>query len=200
MQNFRQSFKMILFMTFLTGIIYPIIVLLIANLTMPWNAQGSIILDGNRPRGSRLIGQKFNDNRYFWGRPSAVNYSALPSGASNLGPTSAKLREEIQDRRFKIAEAHNIQDLGSIPIGLICASASGIDPHISLEAAYFQLARVAQARSMTSEDMKLKIQEMIENNSIKPIGRLFGVQHVNVLMLNLALDAFEEQLKKEENG
>ena len=159
MQNFWQSLKMILFMIVLTGSIYPIIILLVANLTMPWKAQGSLIKKGDNAIGSKLIGQKFNSERYFWGRPSAVNYSTLPSGASNLGPTSAKLRETIQQRRFKIAQAHNIQDLTLVPIGLVCASASGIDPHIKLDIAYFQLERVVQARSMTSEDMKLKIQK-----------------------------------------
>lgn len=200
MQHYRQSFKMILFMSVLTGFIYPMIVLLVANLTMPWKAQGSIIINENKPIGSELIGQKFSDNRYFWGRPSAVNYSTLPSGASNLGPTSAKLHDEIQERRVKIAQAHNLQDLGSIPIELICASASGIDPHISLETAYFQLERIAQSRDMTSENMRFKIQEMIGTLSHLSIVRFFGVPHVNVLLLNLALDAFEEQLKKEESG
>lgn len=193
MKIFLQSFKMIILMTLMTGILYPIIILLIANLTMPWKAQGSLIRRDGHVIGSNLIGQKFSSNRYFWGRPSAVNYETLHSGASNLGPTSAKLQQMIQKRRFKMAQAQGIQDLSLVPIELITASASGIDPHISFSAAYFQLARVAKARSMNSENLKLKIEEMIHNNTDKPIGKFFGVPHVNVLMLNLALDQYEEQ-------
>lgn len=193
MQIFRQSCKMILMMTFLTGIVYPIIITFFAALTMPWNAQGNLILKENTLVGSRLIGQDFHSEKYFWGRPSAVNYSTVPSGASNLGPTSAKLKQEIEQRRFKIAQAHNIQNLSLVPIELICASGSGIDPHISLETAYFQIGRVAKARNMTSNDMQYKILELINNNLDRPLGKLFGLPHVNVLILNLALDEFQKR-------
>lgn len=189
MKLFLQSLKMILFMTLLTGIIYPVTLLLIANLTMPWKAQGSIIKRSEKKIGSKLIGQQFTSDRYFWGRPSAVDYATLPARASNLGPTSAKLQDLIEQRRFKIAQAHNIRDLSLIPIELVCSSGSGVDPHISFNAAYFQLARVAKARSMTVN----KIQEMIHNSVDQPRGKLFGVPYVNVLLLNLALDEYQEQ-------
>lgn len=193
MQYFWHSLKMLIFMILLTGVIYPVILLLMANLTMPWLAQGSIIEKNHKVVGSRLIGQQFTSDSYFWGRPSAVHNSTMPAGASNLGPTSAKLKNEIEQRRIKIAQAHNIQDLSSIPIELLCASGSGIDPHISIDTAYFQLARVARARSMSGEEMEFKIHEMILNNIDKPIGKLFGRPYVNVLALNLALDEFQGQ-------
>jgi potassium-transporting ATPase KdpC subunit len=189
--NFLQSFKMLLVMAVLTGLIYPLLLVFISHLTMPWAAQGSIVLKNEKAIGSKLIGQQFTSKRYFWSRPSAVNYSTLPAGGSNLGPTSAKLQNIIQQRRIKIAQAHKIQDLSNVPIELVCASASGIDPHISLDTAYFQLARVAEARDLISEALKLEIVGIIQQSLDKPIGKIFGSPHVNVLMLNLALDEFE---------
>lgn len=193
MQSFWQALKLIFFMTLLTGVIYPLIILLSANLTMPWKAQGSIIMLGNKDIGSKLIGQKFSSNRYFWGRPSAVNYATLPSGASDLGPTSAKLKKILEQRRFNVAQVHSKQDLSLVPTELICASCSGIDPHISLGTAYFQIDRILKERYQSNEEMKSKIQEMIYNNMDKPIGRLFGSPNVNVLLLNLALDEYDAQ-------
>ncbi len=179
-------------MTLLTGIIYPLIITFFAALTMPWRAQGSLIDKDNKVIGSKLIGQKFQSKLYFWGRPSAVDYATLPAGASNLGPTSAKLRELIEQRRVKVAQAHNVQDLSLVPIELVCASGSGIDPHISVAAAYFQLERIIKARSITNIDMQNKIRELINRNLDRPIGKFFGLPIVNVLMLNLALDEFLE--------
>lgn len=195
MKIFWQSLKMILFMALVTGFIYPLILLFIANLTMPWKAQGSLLQKDDITIGSKLIGQKFTSNSYFWGRPSAVDYATLPARASNLGPTSARLKEIIQQRRFNLAQIHNIRDLSLVPIEMICSSGSGIDPHISLHAAYFQLERVANARSISTSDENLmqKMQELIESSLDKPAGRFFGVPQVNVLMLNLALDDLEAQ-------
>lgn len=181
-------------MTLLTGVFYPLVILLCANLTMPWKAQGSIIKFNNHDIGSKLIGQNFNSKNYFWGRPSALNYTTLPASASNLGPTSAKLKKMLEERRFIVAQAHNIQDLSQVPIELICSSGSGIDPHISFKTAVFQLERVLKERYPSAiADMKLKIEEMIYNSIEKPIGRLFGAPNVNVLLLNLELDAYDKQ-------
>ncbi|QLH36405.1 MAG: potassium-transporting ATPase subunit C [Parachlamydiaceae bacterium] len=99
-------------------------------------------------------------------------------------------------RRLKIAQAHQIQDLSSVPVELICASGSGIDPHINIETAYFQIPRIMKARSITGDKNKLKIYEMIHNSIDKPVGRLFGIPHVNVLILNLKLDEFQRELEK----
>lgn len=194
MKILYQSIKMIVLMTLLTGVVYPLSILLIAHLTMPWQAQGSLIYQNDLIVGSQLIGQKFENKRYFWGRPSAVQYDTLPAGASNLGPTSAKLRNLIRMRRIHVAQAHDITDLTSVPVELITASASGIDPHINFNSAYFQINRIAKARSM--ETHKQKIEELINLYADKPIGKLFGAPHVNVLMLNLALDHYEKQMKQ----
>ncbi len=195
MQIFWQSLKMVICMTVLTGFIYPLVILMIANLTMPKRAQGSIIYHNEKPIGSKLVGQQFTSDRYFWGRPSTVNYATLPAAASNLGPTSTKLQVLIQKRRFRIAQAHGIQNLSLIPTELICASGSGIDPHISLGTAYFQLARVAKARALNGNAMVLKIEELINNSIDKSYSKLFGERYVNVLMLNLKLDEFAKENK-----
>jgi len=197
MKSFWDSLKMLLWMTVLTGLIYPLGILLIVQLSMPKRSNGSLIKLNDQIIGSKLIGQKFESDRYFWPRPSASDYSAYPAKASHLGPTSAKLMKLIQERRFKLAKSHETKDLSTIPIELLCASASGIDPHISKRAAYFQIARVINARGM-SDSMKLEIEELISKNLDKPIGRFFGEPCVNVFMLNLALDAFEKQ--KDSNG
>lgn len=188
MKLFGTTLKLFIFMILLTGVIYPTILLLVANLTMPWKAQGSLLYEDEKAIGSRCIGQNFTDARYFWGRPSAVDYQTLPAEASNLGPTNSKLKEEIKKRRINLAQTHNVKDLSLVPIELICASGSGIDPHISQRSAYFQVSRVAQARKMSKE----KIEELIYESLDKPIGRLFGVPHVNVLVLNIALDHYQK--------
>lgn len=192
MKTCLLALKLLILMAFLTGFVYPMVVLLLANLTMPWKAQGSTLhLDGKLV-GSHLIGQQFSDVRYFWPRPSATNYNTLPSAASNLGPTSKKLKEEIDRRRIKLAQAHNIQDLSLVPLELICASGSGLDPHISLGTAYFQVARVAKARNMSKD----KVEEYIQASLDKPLGKLFGAPHVNVLVLNMNLDLYQLSLNK----
>lgn len=190
----KASIKLFLLMSLLLGVLYPLSITFIANLTMPRKSQGQLLHSNGKVIGSKLIGQKFTHPQYFWPRPSAVDYETLPSGASNFGPTSQKLHDKIQERRLKIAQAHPLQDPLAIPSELLCTSASGIDPHISLSTAYFQLARVAQARSMTREDMINKIKELIHQNLDIPVGRLFGEPHVNVLMLNLALDRLQNNL------
>ncbi|OJV11684.1 MAG: hypothetical protein BGO14_09195 [Chlamydiales bacterium 38-26] len=177
-------------MTLLLGIIYPYSILYIVNMTMPRRSAGSLIYIDNQLRGSKLIAQKFNQNIYFWPRPSSVDYNTLPAGGSHLGPISARLAKQIQERRRKIAEQHQVNDLSLIPDEMVCASASGIDPHISLTNAYFQLERVAKARSWDSMEMKIKIKQLIYQNLDKPLGRLFGKPYVNVLKLNIALDNF----------
>lgn len=193
MQIFWQSLKMIVLMTLITGFIYPMILFFMIHLSFPWKAHGSLIEHNGSLVGSKLIGQKFTSQHYFWGRPSAVDYSTLPSGASNLGPTSHKLKQLIQQRRKEMAQAHKIQDLALVPIELICASGSGLDPHISFGTAYFQLSRVAQARGMTSDEMRLKIEKIIHSSVDKPFGKFFGRSYVNVLMLNLALDKLHKE-------
>ena len=138
-------------MTFLTGIIYPLFMTGIAQIAFPAKANGSLILKDDKIAGSELIGQKFDSSIYFWSRPSAIDYNPIPSGASNLGPTSDKLKKQVEDRRRLFAAKNSITDANAIPKEMIFASGSGIDPDISPEAAYLQLDRVAKARKYNNK-------------------------------------------------
>lgn len=177
MNSFKTAVKMFIFMTILTGIVYPLVITGIAQLTMPSLANGSLIQRGDRIIGSALIAQQTTDDRYFWPRPSAIDYDPLkPSGGSNLGPTSLKLKETVEERKQKVG--------GQAPAELLYASGSGIDPHVSMETAYFQMPRVAKARSMNEPELKNWIDSLTE-------GRQFGFlgpRYVNILLLNQTLD------------
>jgi K+-transporting ATPase ATPase C chain len=183
---FRPAITLFLLFTLLTGAIYPVAITVLAQTIFPHRANGSILEPNGQAIGSELIGQQFDDPRYFWGRPSAtekVPYDAALSSGSNLGPTNDDLLNKIKERVEAIRQAH--PDLtGPIPADLVTASASGLDPHISPAAAQFQVTRVAKVRSMSKD----RIQELINANTE---GREFGVlgePRVNVLRLNLALD------------
>lgn len=177
MNAFKTAVKVFIFMTVLTGLIYPLLIMGIAQLTMPILAHGSLIQKGDKTIGSSLIAQKTTDNRYFWPRPSAVDYDPLkPSGGSNLGPTSQKLKEAIEERKQKVGV--------QAPSELLCASGSGLDPHITLETAYFQIPRVGNARSINDAELKNLVDQLSEG---KQLGFL-GARYVNVLSLNQALD------------
>lgn len=164
------SIRMLLWMMFVTGIVYPLVVTLISFATMKNTASGSMV----STVGSKLIAQEFTSDRFFWPRPSAVNYNPLSSGGSNLSVTSAELKKLVALRRAKFVTAH-------VPQELLFASASGLDPHISPECAYFQIDRVAHARGI---DKKI-IQNLVESHIERPF---FGKPCVNVLVLNLALE------------
>lgn len=169
----KTALKMFLFMTLLTGAIYPLLLTLVAQVTMPLKANGSLVHKDDKIAGSVLIAQKFSDTKYFWPRPSAIEYQPIPSGGSNLGPTSLKLKEKIKERKKYYGE--------NAPADLLYASGSGLDPHISLQAAYFQLDRIAKARSISSEKLKEIVDSHVE-------GKLFKHKYVNVLILNQVLD------------
>lgn len=177
MNKFRIAVRIFIFMTLLTGVIYPFFITLIAQLTMPKLSNGSLLQKESQTLGSLLIAQNTVNDRYFWPRPSAINYNPInPSGGSNLGPTSQKLKEMIEARKLKIGN--------QAPPELIYASGSGLDPHISLEAAYFQMPKVANARGINETELKKLIDSLIEG---KQLGFL-GPHYVNVLLLNQALD------------
>ena len=137
--------------------------------------------------GSELIGQKFDSSIYFWSRPSAIGYNPIPSGASNYGPTSDTLKKQVTARRILFAEKNSITDITTIPKEMIFASGSGLDPHISPEAAMLQLNRVTTARNL-DETKKQQIRQLIKNMTEKPQFYLFGEPRINVFELNLALD------------
>jgi len=174
---FKTAVKVFILMAVLTGLIYPLLITGIAQLTMPRLANGSLIQRGDQIIGSELIAQQMTDDRYFWPRPSVIDYDPMrPSGGSNLGPTSQKLREAIEERKLKVGD--------NAPPELLYASGSGLDPHISLEATYFQISRVAKARAINGSELKNLVDKLSEG---KQLGFL-GSRYVNVLNLNRALD------------
>jgi K+-transporting ATPase ATPase C chain len=184
------AIKFLLVITVLTGVIYPFFITGVAQLAFPAKANGSLVKAGGKIIGSELIGQKFDSSIYFWSRPSAIDYNPIPSGASNLGPTSDKLKKQVAERRKLFAAYNSIEDTSAIPKEMLFASASGIDPHISPEAALLQLKRVAMARNL-NETQKQKVQQLIKNKTEGPQFYLFGERRINVFELNLTLDSIK---------
>jgi potassium-transporting ATPase KdpC subunit len=182
------AIKFLLIMTILTGVIYPFFITGVAQLVFPMKANGSLVKKGDKIIGSELIGQKFDSSIYFWSRPSAIDYNPIPSGASNLGPTSDKLKKQVEERRKLFATNNSIADTSAIPKEMLFASGSGLDPHISPEAALLQLNRVAKARNL-NETQKQKVEQLIKNKTEEPQFFLFGEPRINVFELNLALDS-----------
>ncbi|HEV8051670.1 MAG TPA: potassium-transporting ATPase subunit KdpC [Parachlamydiaceae bacterium] len=188
---FKRSFKMLILMLLLTGIAYPLFVTLIAQLVVHHQANGSFIVSNGKIVGSRLIGQKFDSEKYFWGRPSASDYNALSSGGSNLGPASAVLKKKVGERKAHLRKSAGTSE--SIPSDLLFASGSGLDPHITIEAAQFQKERISRARGYNgkaAESFDRLIERLIEKRTFG----FLGTPHVNVLELNLALDAMQVKL------
>lgn len=180
MSEFKIAIKFFLIMTVLTGFIYPFMITGIVQLTMPKLANGSLIQKGDQTIGSALIAQSNTSDRYFWPRPSAIDYDPIkPSGGSNLGPTSQKLKDIVKERKQKVGN--------DAPSELLYASGSGIDPHISVETAYFQAARVAKARSTTEKELKQLIDSLSEGDRF---GFFLRYRYINVLLLNQALDEY----------
>jgi K+-transporting ATPase ATPase C chain len=189
MRTLRAALVVFVVLTAITGVVYPALVTLVAQAAFPYQANGSVLEREGRTVGSELIGQQFDDPRYFWGRPSKtdqVPYNAASSAGSNFGPTNPDHLKTVRDRIEVIRKAHPDQT-GLVPVELVTASASGLDPHISPAAAEYQVKRVARVRGMTVENVRRFVAGQTE-------GRTFGVlgePRVNVLKLNLALDANE---------
>lgn len=183
----RPAISLLLLTTVITGLLYPLAVTGIAQLFFPEQAQGSLIKRGNEVIGSELIGQSFSGPTYFWSRPSATSlmpYNAANSAGSNLGPSNPALVDAVKERIAKLRAAHP-GNRGPVPIDLVTASASGLDPHISEAAAFYQVQRVAMARGMDAKIVHALVERFIEPAQ----WGLFGDVRVNVLRLNLALDA-----------
>lgn len=178
-KNIFIPIKIFIFLSILTGIIYPLLITLIAQTVFPRQSNGSLVTIENKIMGSELISQNFNDQKYFWPRPSAVNYDSKSSGGTNLSVTSKQLLVNYKA---------NIQRYGSQekipPTDLLFASASGLDPDISPEAAYYQLERIAKARNLSQDFIKRVIENNYENRQLT----ILGEPRVNVLKLNIALD------------
>jgi len=181
------ALKFLLVMTVLTGIVYPLFMTGLAQLCFHYKANGSLVMKGGKIIGSELIGQKFDSTIYFWSRPSFIGYNPIPSGASNYGPTSDTLKKQVAARRILFATKNSITDITTIPKEMIFASGSGLDPHISPEAAMCQLERVATARTFNGAQ-KQKLMQLIKNKTEGPQFFLFGEPRINVFELNLALD------------
>jgi len=181
------ALKFLLVMTILTGIAYPLFMTGVAQLTFPSKANGSLVMKNGKIIGSELIGQKFDSTIYFWSRPSAIGYNPIPSGASNYGPTSDTLKKQVTARRIFFAAKNSIKDMNAIPKEMIFASGSGLDPHISPEAALLQIERVAKARNF-NEAQKQKLRQLITDETEGPQFFLFGEPRINVFELNLAVD------------
>jgi len=172
--------------------IYPLIVFGIAQAAFHDKANGSLIVDqAGTVRGSKLLGQQFAGEEYFHPRPSAAGngYDAANSGGSNLGPTSQKLKDAIKERVEAYRKENRLKETDAVPADAVTASGSGLDPHISLRNAGLQTARVAKARNL-GED---KVRALIQQYTDSPDLRVLGEAGVNVLQLNLALDAFEKK-------
>jgi potassium-transporting ATPase KdpC subunit len=176
MKTTLQSIRIYIVLTLLTGIIYPLAMTGLAQLFFAKQANGSRIVDNGKLIGSDLLVQKFESPRYFWPRPSAADYATVASGASNKGPTSADLKKTIDEHRAKFGN--------DAPVDLLTASGSGLDPHISPEAARRQIPRVAEARNMPIQKIAALVDQTIE----PPQLGFLGEPRVNVLRLNRALE------------
>jgi K+-transporting ATPase ATPase C chain len=186
------ALKFLLVMTIVTGIFYPLLMTGIAQLSYPSKANGSLIMKDGKIIGSELIGQKFDSSIYFWSRPSAIGYNPIPSGASNYGPTSDTLKKQVGARRVLFGKMNLIQDLLTIPKEMIFASGSGLDPHISPEAALMQVDRISQSRHFDNT-RKERLLKYIQDITEGPEFFLFGEPRINVLVLNLELDKLAKQ-------
>jgi K+-transporting ATPase ATPase C chain len=174
-------------LTLVTGVAYPLLVTGAAQAVFPNQAAGSLIERDGKPVGSVLIGQSFTDPKFFWGRPSATAptpYNAGASGGSNLGPLNPALVDAVKGR-IEALRAADAGNTAPVPVDLVTASASGLDPHISPAAARYQTARVARLRGLPVE----KVQSLVEQHTQTPLLGMLGEPRVNVLQLNLALQS-----------
>ena len=184
MKDLLRSILIFVVMSLLTGLVYPFIITEISNVMMPEKAQGSLIISKDKVIGSVLIGQQFLNVRYFHGRPSALEkpYDASNSGGSNLGPSNKKFLDDIGKRVQQARDENRPEPGASIPADMVLASASGLDPHISIESALLQTARIAHARGLPETQVRKTITDIAEQRYPG------GPEIVNVLKLNLAID------------
>jgi potassium-transporting ATPase KdpC subunit len=186
---FNPALRVFVLLSIVCGLLYPLLVTAIAQIVFPHEANGSLVEQKGKVVGSELIGQPFSDPRYLWGRPSATSpqpYNAVNSGGSNLGPTNPALADAVKSR-IEALRAANPAQTGPVPQDLVTASASGLDPHISPEAAAYQIARIASVRGLPVE----QVRAIIAKHTQGPDLGIFGETRVNVLQVNLELDALK---------
>jgi potassium-transporting ATPase KdpC subunit len=195
LREIRPALVLVLGLTIITGFVYPLVMTGIAGVLFPYQAQGSLIEKDGKVIGSELIGQEFASDKYFHSRPSATTgpdandpsktvaapYNAVNSMGSNLGPTNKALIDRVT---ADVAKLKQENASAQVPIDLVTTSGSGLDPHISPDAAYFQVPRIAKARNMTENALRDLVEQHVEGRTLG----IFGEPHVNVLELNLALD------------
>jgi K+-transporting ATPase ATPase C chain len=184
LRELRTAIAVLAVLTIVTGVLYPLLVWSIGRAAFPDRASGSFVVADGKVRGSRLVGQAFDDPRWFWGRPSATSpaCNGAASGGSNLGPTNPALLDAIRERVATVRASPGGE--GRIPIDLVTASGSGLDPHVSPAAAYFQVPRVATARNVAIG----RVRELVARHVEPPTLGFLGGARVNVLGLNLDLE------------
>lgn len=187
MKQLIIAIKMFVVMSLITGILYPLSVTIFAQLFFSEKANGSLIYEAKKCYGSELIGQQFVKPEYFWGRPSAIGNNPVPSGGSNLSPLGTKFKEQVTINSNIIRKYHGNIEIGSIPRDLLFSSGSGVDPHISPDAALFQIGRIVKYRHF-SELQTEKLKELVKKSIEGPDWFILGEYRVNVLKLNLQLD------------
>ncbi len=192
-----QSILQTLVWSVITGVVYTVAMTIFAQVCFPRQANGSLVMRDGKLIGSELLAQQFTGTNYFWPRPSACGYGTggtgiNPSSGSNLGPTSGTLRTNVQNNIAAFISGNNLPTNTVVPADMVFASASGLDPHISPEAARLQIARVAASRAMKEDEVKALVEKFVE----PPQFGFLGQARVNVLLLNVALDQAQTQSKK----
>ena len=181
------ALRILLVFTILTGIIYPGVMTLFSLIVFPHQANGSMIEKNGSIIGSELIGQKFIEDKYFNSRPSAIDYNPIPSSGTNWGPTDKRMADSVKSRRERFVKQNDLISGTVVPKEMLFASASGVDPHISPEAAMLQVERIAKARGFDSTNT-VQLRNLVILFTEQPQWNIFGNPRVNVLKLNIALD------------
>jgi K+-transporting ATPase ATPase C chain len=186
-KTFITSVRLIFIFTIITGMIYPLFITGISQMFFYEKSEGSLLKKNGIIIGSELIGQEFDSSLYFWSRPSATGYQPLPSGGSNLGWSDQRLKDLVAARKETFIKGNMLNDTVSVPVEMLFASASGLDPHISPRAALLQADRISRVRNFNDEQ-KYILETIIMKMTEKPQFSLFGEERINVFLLNLELD------------